>query len=38
MKQVNSYIDDGASVIGACCGSSPSYIRAIRDSINLKIK
>jgi len=36
MKQVNSYIDDGASVIGACCGSNPSYIKAIRNSINQK--
>ena len=37
VKQVDRYIDDGVSVIGACCGSNPSYIRAIRDSINLKI-
>ena len=38
VKHVDSYINDGASVIGACCGSNPSYIKAIRDSINLKIK
>ena len=38
IKQVNSYIDAGASVVGACCGSNPSYIKAIRDLINLKAK
>ena len=38
IKQVNSYIDAGASVLGACCGSNPSYIKAIRDLINLKAK
>jgi homocysteine S-methyltransferase len=38
MKHVNSYIDAGASVIGACCGSNPSYIKAMRDLINLKTK
>ena len=38
IKQVNSYIDAGVSVLGACCGSNPSYIKAIRDLINLKAK
>jgi len=38
IEQVNSYFDAGASVIGACCGSNPSYIKAIRDLINLKAK
>ena len=38
IEQVNSFIDAGASVIGACCGSNPSYIKAIRDLINLKTK
>ena len=38
IKEVNNYIDAGASVIGACCGSNPYYIQSLRDLINIRIQ
>ncbi len=32
--EIRRYIDLGANVIGACCGSRPAHIRIIRDLLN----
>ena len=37
-KEINNCINAGASVIGACCGSNPYYIHALRDLIDLYTK
>lgn len=31
--QMEEFVDLGAQVIGSCCGSSPAYIAALRDSL-----
>ena len=38
IKQVTKYIDAGACVIGACCGSNPYYIKALRALIDINKK
>ena len=38
IKQVMKYIDAGACVIGACCGSNPYYIKALRALIDINTK
>ncbi len=38
IKQVTKYIDAGACVIGACCGSNPYYIKALRALIDINTK
>ena len=32
---VNNYLNSGAKVVGACCGSDPNYIKAARGVIDL---
>ena len=34
-NDVNNYLNSGAKVVGACCGSDPNYIKAARGVINL---
>ena len=34
-NEINKYLTSGAKVIGACCGSSPDYISAAREAIDL---
>ena len=38
IKKVTKYIDAGACVIGACCGSNPYYIKALRALIDINTK
>ena len=34
-KEINTYLTSGANVVGGCCGSTPDYIRAAREAIDL---
>ena len=34
-NEINNYINSGAKVVGACCGSDPDYIKAARKAIDL---
>jgi len=34
-NDVNNYLNSGAKVVGACCGSDPNYIKAARGVIDL---
>lgn len=33
-RSVRAYIESGASVVGACCGSTPEHIKIIRDTVD----
>ena len=37
-EEINNCINAGASVVGACCGSNPYYINALRGLIDLHTK
>jgi S-methylmethionine-dependent homocysteine/selenocysteine methylase len=34
-NETNNYLNSGAKVVGACCGSNPDYIKAAREAIDL---
>ena len=34
-NEINIYLNSGAKVVGACCGSNPDYIKAARKTIDL---
>ena len=34
-NEINIYLNSGAKVVGACCGSDPNYIKAAREVIDL---
>ena len=34
-NEINNYLNSGAKVVGACCGSDPDYIKAARKAIDL---
>ena len=35
LKSVKHWIQDGAQIIGGCCGTTPKYIKAIKDLLML---
>ena len=37
-NEINKYLNSGAKVVGACCGSNPDYISAAKEAIDLLAK
>ena len=37
-NEINNYLNSGANVIGACCGSDPDYIKAAREAIDFRVE
>jgi len=38
LKEVKRWIKDGVQIIGGCCGTTPEYIKAIKNYINIVCK
>lgn len=37
-KGIESFLEEGVSIVGGCCGTTPEYIKALRELINKREK
>lgn len=37
-QEMKGIVEDGATIIGGCCGTTPAYIRAIRKALSSRMK